>query len=607
MGSSNDYVFEPIDTAHPRIRLLSIQPGSGPLHCTMKFAEPNSKPEYEALSYCWGSPIKSKQIIVNDATFQVTDNLYAALKRMRQETKPRVLWIDAICIDQNSVPEKNTSVPMMKTIYQEARRVVIWLGEHDGRTKTAFASMEFAASKAHPIRPGTTAACDWKRVRRGDKPIFPLVGQIWDEVESYQASQALNSIFQRPWFTRTWTVQELVVASDVIVICGGFQIAWEVIRQAWRACRYGLTEDESLGFLINTRRDWQRSGHSGSVLDTMLQNWERRVTEEKDRIYGILGLSASSGHHYTPVTVDYGADTGMIFAELTRNHMVTTKTIYTLSFCSGCKESAWPGIPSWSLNCRPDPTREPGPQCSFGYTHGKRRMVANAGTYGLGTLKFSDNGRSLCLTGQELDTISTTSLTFPAMYALDSNRGFVANSHQSSLTNIGWAKAYNSAMDLWNAPEELRLPANQSLEEAVCLTVGAIRGRDGWDEGVQDEIRQAFGNFDSLAKTLSNNNYSRVTDFMSVFSGKGGDLSLFYENASAAAHRRAFVSDSGFIGLGPAEAQAGDHIVILQGGKAPMVVRESTQGRKLVGECYVHGVMDGSAFDETKAIDMWFE
>ncbi|KAI0148500.1 heterokaryon incompatibility protein-domain-containing protein [Xylariaceae sp. FL1272] len=607
MASPTDYVFEPIDTERPRIRLLTIQPGSGALHCTMKFAERDSKPEYEALSYCWGSPSKSKQITVNDAVFRVTDNLYAALSRLRKETEPYVLWIDAICIDQDSLLEKNTFVPMMKTIYEEARRVVIWLGEHDRRTKTAFASIEFAASKAHPIRPHTTAACEWKRVKRGDKPKFPLGGQIWDEVESYQASQALGSVFQRSWFKRTWTVQELVVATDVIVVCGGFQIAWEVIRQAWRACRHGLTGDESLGFLINTRRDWQRSGHSGSVLDSMLQNWDRGVTEEKDRIYGILGLAASSGHHFIPVTVDYGADTGTIFAELTRNHMLTTKTIYALSFCSGCKESAWPGVPSWALNCRPDPTCEPGPQCSFGYTHGGRQMVANAGTYGLGTLKFSDDGRSLCLTGQELDTIRTISLPFPGMHELDSNKGLIANSRQSSLINIGWAKAYNSAMELWAASAELRLPANQSLKEAICLTLGATRSRDGWKASMQGEIRQAFENFDSLAKKLRSHDYSRMSDLVSVLSGKARDLGLFYETAAAAAHRRAFTSKMGFIGLGPTEARAGDHIVILQGGKAPMVVRETSQGRKLVGECYVHGVMDGNAFDQEKAVDMWFE
>jgi hypothetical protein len=59
----------------------------------------------------------------------VTANCIAAMRRLRHKKKRRILWIDAICIDQSSMDERNQQVELMGDVYSKARRVILWLGE----------------------------------------------------------------------------------------------------------------------------------------------------------------------------------------------------------------------------------------------------------------------------------------------------------------------------------------------------------------------------------------------------------------------------------------------------------------------------------------------
>jgi hypothetical protein len=86
-------------------------------------------PIFEALSYTWGDPSATVPIQVNGAELQITLNLFLALKRLRKEREERVLWVDAICIDQGNLTERAEQVPRMRSIFQRAERVVVWLGE----------------------------------------------------------------------------------------------------------------------------------------------------------------------------------------------------------------------------------------------------------------------------------------------------------------------------------------------------------------------------------------------------------------------------------------------------------------------------------------------
>ncbi len=117
------------------IRLLRLMPYDddehSPIHCQL-FDYPllgsgRRTHLYEALSYVWGSPEKSRLVSTDEGSLSVTENLHAALSRLRNHFSPRIIWIDAICINQDDKEERGHQVRSMVEIYSRASRVVVWL------------------------------------------------------------------------------------------------------------------------------------------------------------------------------------------------------------------------------------------------------------------------------------------------------------------------------------------------------------------------------------------------------------------------------------------------------------------------------------------------
>lgn len=117
------------------IRLLPQREHSNaPIKCELfdyHLSEPSGEKHlYEALSYVWGSAtsLPAQSITLNGRAFSVAGNLHAALWHLRDRQLERVLWIDAICINQADKKEKEKQIPLMRTIYAQAARVIVWLG-----------------------------------------------------------------------------------------------------------------------------------------------------------------------------------------------------------------------------------------------------------------------------------------------------------------------------------------------------------------------------------------------------------------------------------------------------------------------------------------------
>ena len=128
---SRDYDYTKL--AHTdSIRLVELLPGDvgSPLACNIVDARKNNEPKYEALSYAWGEPTMSHTVreLASQATLHITSNLSQALHAIRYENTPRVIWIDAICINQSDLREKGHQVALMGQIYRDAQRVVVFLG-----------------------------------------------------------------------------------------------------------------------------------------------------------------------------------------------------------------------------------------------------------------------------------------------------------------------------------------------------------------------------------------------------------------------------------------------------------------------------------------------
>lgn len=138
-------MYPPLDTGRKEVRLLFLHGGEGKdivsTHLSTGFLDAPAELKYEALSYVWGAG-DLKVIEVNGQPFQVTVSLESALSHLRYTDKVCILWIDALCINQRDLTERNHQVAFMASIYEQALQVIAWLGKEEGGNDLAMHAVE---------------------------------------------------------------------------------------------------------------------------------------------------------------------------------------------------------------------------------------------------------------------------------------------------------------------------------------------------------------------------------------------------------------------------------------------------------------------------------
>jgi hypothetical protein len=115
------------------LELLPAPTLTDTVSCDLFHACLDEKPDFEALSYTWGDPNDTIEISLHGSTHTITRNLDSAFRHLRYPDRSRVLWVDALCINQEGSIERAQQVSQMRHVCDVggARRVVVWLGEED--------------------------------------------------------------------------------------------------------------------------------------------------------------------------------------------------------------------------------------------------------------------------------------------------------------------------------------------------------------------------------------------------------------------------------------------------------------------------------------------
>jgi hypothetical protein len=178
----SSYQYLSLPSKGEYVRLLCLLPNkceAEPIQCKLhNYSLQKLGPRthrYEALSYVWGDPRQTLPISVDEDQFLVTVNLYAALLRLRDDSFERILWVDAICIDQKNKVEQGEQVQLMAKIYSNARCVIVWLGDKAEDTEGALEDIRLVANK-----------------------------ELMERLEKESNQQAILNLLQRPWFQRIW-------------------------------------------------------------------------------------------------------------------------------------------------------------------------------------------------------------------------------------------------------------------------------------------------------------------------------------------------------------------------------------------------------------------
>jgi Heterokaryon incompatibility protein (HET) len=193
------FKYEPLKDLQD-IRIVLIQPNStqsAQIVCTLvttKLTSPTYA--YQCLSYVWGNPTQSKNIVCNNSTVKVTENLYTAMKNIRQKSDTLAIWIDQLCINQVDLSERSQQVLLMAEIYRKAQKTIIWLGKSadnsDLAMKVVQKSKKFTTTEYKDL------------VESGVIDFTNLPTKLGLPNWNDRSWVALRLLLKRPWFKRTW-------------------------------------------------------------------------------------------------------------------------------------------------------------------------------------------------------------------------------------------------------------------------------------------------------------------------------------------------------------------------------------------------------------------
>jgi hypothetical protein len=202
---SGQYTYEPLDNSDFSTRLISLAPAadfSSDIHCKVYQVPLDSNPEYEAVAYAWGDPNIFETIFLDGFLFSVTVNLVSASRHLRLKDEARVLWVDALSIDQSNFQERGQQVSFMAKIYSMAKCDALWLGEDENDREQAF---EIVAAIADI----------WDRFE-DDVSLDPeIIAPLILPLLTPENCEALKSVLSKPLvWRRIWIVQEIVRAKS---------------------------------------------------------------------------------------------------------------------------------------------------------------------------------------------------------------------------------------------------------------------------------------------------------------------------------------------------------------------------------------------------------
>jgi hypothetical protein len=590
-----------------QFRILKLAPGPPQddaddiISCSFAIAtmDPNQSMKYEAISYLWGVPNqKSEKIHLVDAQgkehpIYIRSNLYQALKNLRHPKKERLFWVDALCVNHSSgnLPEKKMQAAMKRYVFRNATNLCFWLGEDESAKK---------ALKFIPKIMDLTA-----------------IERLVSDKNSYDDWAAFVALLRNPVFSRLMIVQEVAVAQNITLHCGQPAIYYGDLvdavamfkcyrnkiavlfrkngrnpkelsdRQVTMAERFIEVSVNALR-VITTSNGEQKTIRLLSLEALVSYLHELNATDGLDRIYSVLAI-ANDGpklHDTTQIPVagqeagliplfDYDAEVAAVYRAFVIQSIQKSRSLDII-----CRYWARPvkneTLPTW---VRPTQLHQKAIETAVSERTEADSLVglpdhnnyhASRGTLAQIDAPISASTLTLTVTGFRLDIIATL--------APRASEGIILYEWLS----LGGCKK--------NSRHQITVP------DAFWRTLVADRGPMG---------------------TMPPSWYSRAFDYCLLHSNMGdintnrllqdceADSSLvvgFLQRVQSIIWNRKFLVSETYkwIGLAPTAAEEKDVLVILHGCSVPVVLRPVKEegqvvGWLLVGECYVHGMMDGEA------------
>lgn len=635
-------LYRPLDADRGEIRILELLPGSfdADIRCQLKYTTLRSSRStpYEALSYVWGKPDFTEPLDFDGHQVLVTKNLATALRHLRPDAngRPRKIWVDAVCINQNDIAERNHQVTIMKEIYSHCTADLAWLGPDSSSPDEASEQVENLALGFQLLK---------KLIAKDNVTLLSMKKEASEYKDSdeedvfvltYKEQQPLDAVLLRaPLWSRIWVMQELALAPRVVLVAGFDTFDWEDIAGFFSDTIYAdafhltwshgmLRPATQYTFervqIVQQQRNLVRDCKEGKAVSTLIDVLGRfkfaDATDPRDKIYGLLGL-VTEKHG---VKVDYNRPWHAMFADLCVYFIESSKTLDIIC------QNPWTTVP-----LAPRDAELPTWVASFtskdlsGLHDGFSALLfAQRGIFQAGTqtcqvpCQTLDDGTTLAA---EAIILGTLGKVLQEDYEIDDDeRGWLQGQSSEYFASVPrqWMELYFGQHLLGASPdrpakyEATSEPAFQAFWRTLVMDCKSFpierltQDEIDLDDKVfrkllafnLEEIKMGHvyewdDEYEEEKKSL----YEERRDELNQLQGSLICRRMWIRNF---VHWTFTVSKDGLYCMLKKGTKPGDILAVLDGGKVPVVLREvdndgNCRKFKFIGTAYVHGFMNGEA------------
>lgn len=596
-------LYEPLDRGRLEIRLIHVSPAdslSDDLICELQTVSLYDEPFYEAISYAWGDIQQQQTVVVNSSTHLVSQNLADALVHFRQADRPKILWADQLCINQNDHIERSHQVRLMARIYRQADCVRVWLGRAGPHNDEL---MRILSGEVEFLRQDSSRSAQTK----------------W----SPNYFSLLTILLTRPWWTRLWVLQEVVLAQEAYLQCGFQSVPLRSLVKTSEMLKNGshFRDEPRTGQDLDRRRFLttlarrleilrileslkeqsessdelhasQPALFTGDISDdgwfyeNFLQILARCrgyfASDPRDKIFALLGLLPE--RIIAEINPNYADSVERVFGNITMLILKYTKSLTVLSFAAGFEGRG--NGPSWaaSFGDYKGPTEEL--QWRMKMQQHELFDVSDGTESEINVL----NDNLLGFHGVQTDSVQHVTSAVPrgrptSMKSLVNTLEQWSADILNALRKLGFAD--ETVLSNWDSSPLSKLYrrvfvttlVGGTIPLAGSSSVRLVRPSDFDDN--QHPIWSQF--FETADPTI-------------LHTEAVGEDSLSNHLIKNLHGRSMFVTGNGLLGLGPGEAREGDRIFVLSGGRFPFMLGPTSfrdDHFVLIGEAYVHGLMQG--------------
>ncbi|GAB1311265.1 Heterokaryon incompatibility protein-domain-containing protein [Madurella fahalii] len=609
------YQYSPLES-DSSIRLIRFGPSltveGDPLSIQLIETHLYDNDGFEALSYTWGNMSDKVPIKVGNQILMITPNLNNFLKRLHEDEFEKdhaaAYWADQICINQEDIPERNSQVALMASIYRESRRTLVWLGEA-GDSETAALDL---------IR-----NIDRLGITRND-PLHLALPSIVETIEARfelatdRTEPGLLNLMNRAWptwFTRAWVIQEVALAVDCTV-----RVSKDVFR--WESM------DLTILGLASVTKKAQGTLSGASVLKTMAAAAIRHIqycrkswiskkaqtqhdflqllgrlsptmdcTDPRDRVYAYLSLQGEQRN----LEADYALTVEDVFIKTSAALAAASKRLDIFAYTRyppigpGCETSH---VPSWAIDWRM-------PSTMSGLAGSAGSSFRASGDYEYSPTPPEDCGRVLRVRGNVVDVLDV----------LSTGHEFPRTGDPFTLMKcLGRHRIFEMALHLYAGQDTLleAVPEAALYHRAVKVLLCYDRELDDTDGQWDEQLESALGILRVHEANPGRHDY-----------GGGGSAGFESSVALGDALLRRFTSKTNrksvrafyatrhrkLLGLSPPLSRPGDLVCVIHGSRTPIILRESSAGRfRVLGQSYLEDWMYGENIwwreDEAKVFEL---